>query len=88
MVNLYIGVDAPKLTKLITNEVNQYHMYKKGQIQREFVSIIVSFWLFVRGRSLLKPYVIMNKDTHIQNNGRGTQKHGRNRILFRNANED
>lgn len=41
MVNLIIDANAPRLTKLITDEVEQYDKFKKGEIQREFVSIIL-----------------------------------------------
>lgn len=41
MVNLLIGANAPKLMKLITTEVEQYDKFKKGEIQREFVSFIL-----------------------------------------------
>lgn len=40
MVNLIIGANAPRLMKLITDEVEQYDKFKRGEIQREFVSII------------------------------------------------
>jgi len=41
MVNLIIGANAPRLMKLIMDEVEQYDKLKKGEIQREFVSIIL-----------------------------------------------
>lgn len=40
LVNLIIDANAPRLMKLITDEVEQYDKFKKGEIQREFVSIL------------------------------------------------
>lgn len=37
LVNLCIGVNSPKLMKLIANEVEMYHKFKKGEIQRRFI---------------------------------------------------
>lgn len=49
MVNLIIGANAPRLMKLITDEVELYDKFKKGEIQRQFVSIycfvIFSAWM-------------------------------------------
>lgn len=40
MVNIIIDANAPRLMKLITEEVEQYDKYKKGEIRREFVSTL------------------------------------------------
>lgn len=37
LVNLCIGVNSPKLMKLIANEVEMYYRFKKGEIQRRFI---------------------------------------------------
>ncbi|XP_025192829.1 uncharacterized protein LOC112592883 [Melanaphis sacchari] len=37
LVNVVIGTDAPRLTKLIVEELEQYIKYKNGEIQKEFI---------------------------------------------------
>lgn len=41
LVNLIIDANAPRLMKLITDEVELYDKFKKGEIQREFVSTLL-----------------------------------------------
>lgn len=51
-VNIIIGVNAPRLLKTITDEVENYENFKRGEIEIVFVSIIlltyiVSYYLFM-----------------------------------------
>lgn len=45
-VNLIIGGNAPRLTKIITGEVEHYEKFKKGEIEVEFVSIPITKLIF------------------------------------------
>ncbi|XP_060844802.1 uncharacterized protein LOC132924475 [Rhopalosiphum padi] len=37
LVNVVIGIDAPRLIRLILEELEQYTKYKNGEIQKEFI---------------------------------------------------
>uniref|UniRef100_A0A2S2NCL2 Thioredoxin domain-containing protein 3 n=1 Tax=Schizaphis graminum TaxID=13262 RepID=A0A2S2NCL2_SCHGA len=47
LVNVVIGIDAPRLIRLIWEELEQYAKYKNGEIQKEFVSIQYGIYIFV-----------------------------------------
>ncbi|XP_027839920.2 thioredoxin domain-containing protein 3 homolog isoform X2 [Aphis gossypii] len=39
LVNMIIGTNAPRLMKLIVEELEQYVKFKNGEVQREFISL-------------------------------------------------
>jgi len=41
LVNIIIGTNAPRLMKLIVEELDQYVKFKNGEVQKEFVSIYI-----------------------------------------------
>lgn len=45
-VNLIIGGNAPRLTKIITDEVEHYEKFKKGEIEIESVGIPIMKLIF------------------------------------------
>lgn len=48
-VNLIIGANAPRLMKAIANELEKYEKFKKGDIEIDFVSMVLFIyaWLLI-----------------------------------------